>query len=77
MLPCRLFEKVRKLIWCDSRLLHFKARVDLNQQFGMFVLALHFLGEGGNQPQAVDRLDDIKQGNGLRRLVGLQRSDQV
>ena len=61
----------------DARLLRLLAGVDLDEAGRPLAGALHLLGEGRGQPLAVDRLDDVEQGHGVARLVGLQRPDQV
>ena len=61
----------------DAGLLRLLAGVDLDVAVGPPAGAFHFLGERRGQPLAVDRLDDVEQGHGIARLVGLQRTDQV
>ena len=61
----------------DSSLLRFSARIDLDEEFWMPVLPLHFLRKRGNEPVSVHRLDDIKQGNRVGCLVCLQGPYQV
>ena len=61
----------------DARLLRLLAGIDLDEAGGPLAGPFHLLGERAGQALAVDRLDDVEQGHGIARLVGLQRTDQV
>ncbi len=61
----------------DASLLRFLAGVDLDEAGKLLAGALHFLGERGGKPLAIDGLDDVEQSDRIACLVGLQRSDQV
>lgn len=77
MILVGLRNKFIEIIRGNTRFLRFKTSVDLNHQFRMSALAPHFFGQSGHQLFAVDRLNDVKQGNGISRLVALQGSNQV
>ena len=61
----------------DACLLRLGAGVDLDQQARPAPLSCHLLGERAGDLVAVDGVDGVEQGDGILRLVGLQRADQV
>lgn len=65
------------LFGSDAGLLWLEPGVDLDVKPEIPTLLLHFRSERTGNLVAVDRLDDIEQGNRLGRLVRLQRANQV
>src|SRR5690606_26778864 len=70
-------DKGRRLLRRHTGLLRLLAGVDLHEQAGRAALLLHLRGQGGRDPVAVHALDDVEQGDGLLRLVGLEGTYQV
>lgn len=69
-------DQIVGLIGPDAGLLWFRPRIDLNQDARRSAAFHRRLGQGAGQLFTIQRLDDIEQGDGVRRLVGLQRADQ-
>jgi hypothetical protein len=61
----------------NARFLRLLAGVDLDEHFRSPPLPCHLARQFGRDLVAVDCLDTVKQRHRLRRLVALQRADQV
>ena len=70
-------DECRCFIRCDAGLLRLKAGIDLDIEANGLALACHLGRNGSRDLLAVDRFDDVEERNGVRRLVGLQRADQM
>src|SRR6185312_10911187 len=65
------------LLRLNAGFLGLGAGIDLDEQRRAALLPRHFLGERRGKAVAVERMDGVEQGDGVARLVGLQRPDQV
>ena len=61
----------------DAGFLRLVADVDLDEEVGAAALGLDGGGESLQQARAVDALDDVGDTDGVARLVGLQRPDEM
>ncbi len=72
-----IFEKAAKLSRTDAGLLRLYSSIDLNKQLHVFVLRLHFAGDRFGDLWSIQRFDHVENSHSLRRLVRLQRPDQM
>ena len=61
----------------DAGLLRLFPDIDLDEKRRQARAARRLGREGVREPLAVERLDDVEQGQGVAQLVGLQRPDEV
>src|SRR5690606_31881550 len=66
-----------RLARVDTGLLWFKPGIHLDVKARAPPLLRHLRGESGRDLFAIHRLDHVEKGNGIFRLVGLQRPDEM
>ena len=69
--------EINALPYRKARFLGFVTGIDLHIKRRPAAGFLHRLDQGARQLLAIQRFDDVKQGAGVFRLVGLKRSDEA
>ena len=64
-------DKSHGFFWLDARLLVFFACVDLYKELKHLALFLHLICNGLGDFLAINRLDGVKERDGVRSFVGL------